>query len=84
MKQWELTLVGPEISLVDAIATLDRVALKIVMVVDHERRLLGTVTDGDVRRALLKRLSLETPVRDVMCATQGRLRKVGTGLESLR
>lgn len=69
MKQWELTLVGPEVPLVDAIATLDSVAMKIVMVVDHERRLLGTVTDGDIRRALLKRLSLETPVRDVMCAT---------------
>ncbi|WP_447890178.1 nucleotidyltransferase family protein [Pseudomonas hormoni] len=69
MKQWELTLVGPEVPLVDAIATLDSVAMKIVMVVDHQRRLLGTVTDGDIRRALLKRLSLETPVSDVMCTT---------------
>lgn len=68
MKQWELTLVGPECSMEEAIATLDRVAVRIVMVVDQERRLLGTLTDGDVRRALLKQKALTTQVSDVMCS----------------
>lgn len=68
MKQWELTLVGPECSMEEAIATLDRVAVRIVMVVDQERRLLGTLTDGDVRRALLKKKALTTQVSDVMCS----------------
>ncbi len=32
---------------------LDRNRQGIVLVVDEDRRLIGTVTDGDVRRALL-------------------------------
>lgn len=66
MEQWEATLIGPETSLEDAVATLDRVALRIVMVVDAERHLLGVVTDGDIRRALLKHLTLATPVQAIM------------------
>lgn len=69
MKQWESTLIGPETSLEESIAILDREALRIVMVVDAERRLLGTLTDGDVRRALLKHLPLDTKVREAMCGT---------------
>lgn len=69
MKQWESTLLGPETTLENAIATLDREALRIVMIVNAERRLLGTLTDGDVRRALLKHLALDVPVGDVMCTT---------------
>ena len=53
----------------EAIATLDRVAVRIVMVVDPDRRLLGTLTDGDVRRALLKQRPLTTPINQIMCAT---------------
>jgi dTDP-glucose pyrophosphorylase len=69
MKQWESTLIGPETSLETAIETLDREALRIVMVVNAERRLLGTLTDGDLRRALLKHLPLATHVGEVMCKT---------------
>jgi dTDP-glucose pyrophosphorylase len=67
MKQWEAAIIGPETRLGDAIAILDREALRIVLIADPERRLLGVLTDGDVRRALLKHLSLETPVDEVMC-----------------
>lgn len=66
MKGWESILVNPDLSLEDAIRVLDREALRFVMVVDAERRLLGTLTDGDVRRALLRHVSLASPVRDVM------------------
>lgn len=67
MKQWESTFIGPETSLEEAIVTLDQEALRIVMVIDAERRLLGTLTDGDVRRALLKHLPLDIQVGEVMC-----------------
>lgn len=69
MKQWELTLVGPECSMEEAIATLDRVAVRIVIIVDQQRHLLGTLTDGDVRRALLKQRPLTTPIKEFMCST---------------
>jgi dTDP-glucose pyrophosphorylase len=66
MKSWEALLIAPETTLADAIATLDAGGMQIVIVVDAERRILGTLTDGDVRRALIRRLALSTPVRDVM------------------
>ncbi|MCK6546322.1 nucleotide sugar dehydrogenase [Myxococcota bacterium] len=36
------------------------------LVVDGDHKLLGTVTDGDVRRALLRSSSLDTPVSEAM------------------
>ena len=36
------------------------------LVVDTERRLLGTLTDGDIRRGLLRGLPLEAPVEECM------------------
>jgi dTDP-glucose pyrophosphorylase/predicted transcriptional regulator len=69
MKNWESLLVSPETSLEEAIVVLDRGAARIVMVADNERHLLGTLTDGDVRRALLRHLTLDVPVSQVMCST---------------
>jgi len=41
---------------------VDRGGCGIALVVDSERRLLGTITDGDVRRAILAGKDLELPV----------------------
>jgi len=68
MKQWRKALVNPDVSLEQAIGVLDKAALRIALVVDEAGILLGTLTDGDVRRALLKHLPLETPVNQVMNA----------------
>jgi len=40
--------------------------LGISLVVDSERKLKGTITDGDCRRALLNNLPLETPASELM------------------
>ena len=42
----------------EVIAVIDRAELQIALVVSSDRRLLGTVTDGDVRRGLLRGLGL--------------------------
>lgn len=47
------------------LATLERSGLRIVLVVEGER-LLGTVTDGDVRRALLAGASLDSVIEPFM------------------
>ncbi|MEO0462651.1 MAG: nucleotidyltransferase family protein [Pseudomonadota bacterium] len=49
----------------DAAAALDRSALQIVLVVEADNTLVGTITDGDIRRALLKGLPLEAPASDI-------------------
>lgn len=82
MKNWQSTVVAPELSLESAIATLDRSALRIAIVVDVEGRLLGTLTDGDIRRALLRQLPMSTPVRDVMC-TAPQKAEAGWGRERI-
>jgi dTDP-glucose pyrophosphorylase len=58
----EPLLLGAEASVRDAMACIDRNATGMALVVDAARTLLGTVTDGDVRRAMLAELELETPV----------------------
>ena len=58
MKQWESALIGPDTTLRDALATIDRAGCQIALVVDAQRRLLGTLSDGDARRALLKGVGL--------------------------
>jgi len=60
------SVISPDAVLRDAVETIDRGAAKIAVVVDARRRLVGTVTDGDVRRALLGGASFATPVREVM------------------
>lgn len=69
MKPWRKALVNSGATLEQAIEVLDKAALRIALVVDANDTLLGTLTDGDVRRALLKHLSLDTPVNQVMNAT---------------
>lgn len=66
MKDWRATLLSPESNLRRAVEVIDASALQIALVVDEEQRLLGTVTDGDVRRAILRGLSLDDPAARVM------------------
>jgi len=51
---------------IEAMGVIDRGGRQVALVVDPRRRLLGTVTDGDVRRAILRGASLKTPVSDIM------------------
>lgn len=49
----------------DAIANLDKTALKIVLVVSADGKLEGTVSDGDIRRGLLKGCDLDSDLATV-------------------
>jgi dTDP-glucose pyrophosphorylase len=46
----------------DAMTALDRGAGRISLAIDDEGRLVGVVTDGDIRRALLRGASLDDPL----------------------
>lgn len=63
---WRAVLVSPQASLEDAMRVINDGGLRIAMVVDPSDTLLGIVTDGDVRRAILSRHDLATPVERVM------------------
>lgn len=66
---WRQTIILPNAALREVIASLEKTGLRIVLVCDANRELLGTVTDGDLRRALLRGCNLETPVSEIMFAT---------------
>lgn len=67
----ERFLVSPDKSIREAMARIDRSAKGIALVVDEERRLVGTITDGDVRRAILAGISLDTPVSELLARKAG-------------
>jgi dTDP-glucose pyrophosphorylase len=48
------------------ILNLDQVAIKIVLVINDEGELEGTISDGDIRRGLLKRLTLNSKIESVI------------------
>lgn len=50
----------------DAIEVLNKAALRIVLVVDSRKRLEGTVSDGDIRRGLLRGLQMSDPLGKVI------------------
>lgn len=68
MKTIRDIFIAPEISLLEAMKVLDQTALQILLVVDTQGRLLGTVTDGDIRRMLLRGKAMSLPVLNAMNA----------------
>jgi len=66
MRDWKKLLVSPSASIREVIDVINREAMQIALVVDESNHLLGSVTDGDIRRALLADSSLEVPISSVM------------------
>lgn len=50
----------------DAASCMDRSRLGIVLVVNEDRQLVGTVTDGDLRRAMLACVELNQPISQLL------------------
>ncbi len=66
MADWLKTLVSPANTIREVLAAIDAAELQIALVVDENKKLLGVITDGDVRRGLLAGLTLESAAHKVM------------------
>ena len=53
-KDLKKILVEPNTSILDTLKLLNRSKEKCLIVVNHKRQFLGTITDGDIRRAVIK------------------------------
>jgi len=62
----ELPTILENESIKKAMEVINRYGLGIVFVVDNEEKLVGVVTDGDIRRAILSGISVNTPVSKIM------------------
>lgn len=66
MKEWKNTLVKESTAIRETIARIDGSSMQIALVVDETNHLLGTVTDGDVRRGLLRGVALTDETGKIM------------------
>lgn len=64
--EWRKILINPEQPIRDVLELIDSESLRIALVVDDNLRLLGVVTDGDIRRGLLRNCTLASSVIEVM------------------
>lgn len=62
MKDFRQALLRPDQSIRDALICLDKSGLQIALIVDEAGRLLGTVTDGDIRRFIIGGRNLDENV----------------------
>lgn len=63
---WQSISVMANDSIREALKVLDQQSLQIVLAVDANQHLMGTVTDGDIRRALLRGETLDSDVASAM------------------
>lgn len=59
---WHQAVLPPDATIKQAITNLDKTAIKIVLVINEDGKLEGTVSDGDIRRGLLKGCGMESPL----------------------
>lgn len=59
MKDWQKSLIGPEATFRDALKAIDATGAGMALIVGDDRRLIGVLSDGDLRRALIRGAGLE-------------------------
>ncbi len=63
---WKKTLLPTDATLQQGIRSLDETAMQIALIVSSEGILIGTLTDGDIRRGLLRGLDLRHPLTSII------------------
>ena len=76
-------LAGPDETLEKILPRMNDAAMQLIVVVDGNRRLLGVITDGDIRRALLRRTGLGVHLKEIMQTSPKNL-SVDCSLEEAR
>ena len=66
MLDWKKILLSTESSLENSIKVLHEGGCRIALVVDSQKKLLGTLTDGDIRRGLIRQLPMNTALAEIM------------------
>jgi len=65
-QSWRQALLRADASVHDAAANLNESGLQIALVVSPQGTFIGTITDGDIRRGLLRGLELKSPIDTVI------------------
>ncbi len=68
MRDWKRIAITLSTAIREVMEVIDKGCVQIALVVDENDHLLGTVTDGDIRRAILQGNGLDTEIADFMNA----------------
>jgi len=76
MNQLKNIIVSPDTTIAEAIQTLDQTSTGILLVCGPDAHLIGVITDGDIRRAILRSVSFSEPClhitnKNPVCAPEG-------------
>lgn len=69
MNSYKKTLISPNATIRRALEIIDSGSMKIALVVDENEKLLGTITDGDIRRYILKGVGLDDLIEAIYFRT---------------
>ena len=59
-------ILHPNNTIFDAVKKLNNSQLQVCLVVDKDLKLLGTITDGDIRRSIIKKIEFKNSVSKIM------------------
>ena len=59
-------VIGKKVIFKEALEEMGRTRLGIVCITDKDNKLLGILTDGDIRRGLIRGMQLNDPVEDAI------------------
>lgn len=65
MKNIDNLLITENTTIKEALKVIDRGAIRIALIVDENNKLLGTLSDGDIRRGLLRNYTLDDTINDL-------------------
>ena len=61
----EKYIVNGKCNLLDALSYMEKYSIKYMLVADESKKIIGTMTDGDIRRSIIHNHILTEPVEDV-------------------
>ncbi len=65
-ESWRRALLPIDVTLQQAVRNLEATSLQIILVVSPNETLIGTLTDGDIRRGLLRGLDLNSAIESII------------------
>lgn len=65
-KSWKEGVLGPHLTIKEAFSNLNQTGLQIIFVCGPRNKLIGTITDGDIRRGLLKGMGLNEKIAKIV------------------
>lgn len=66
MKNYKSILLKPTSTIKEALKIIDNGGVQIALVIDEDEKLIGILTDGDIRRGLLNNLSLNDRIETII------------------